>query len=408
MVHPIVILYVILLVLFLPESIGKSSESVRNAIVTSVGLDKVDGEYEVSVLTFIPQAGQNYAEEYDIVSSRGEGISDALEKASLELGKKVYLYHVQTAVLGKSILAEDVASCLDYLVRVSFLPQSCILVATPELNAKDLLKLSQKEKNSGGIKLDNLVIYNSANLYWEDVSIEAFYSGYFSPTKSSIAVLLGEKEDESEQSSSSSGESTSEDGGTQGGASSGGSNSSKSKILSNTGDSVVFRNGKKAFVLSNEKLKGLNWINKKAVKSNVVLKNFTDKNYKNADLLYNVEDKETLTAVRFENGVPIFSTQINLYINLVEIEGDKIDLKKNQEVDSVSEELKIAFEDKVRKEFKEALDELRLNKTDIINVYDTFYRSERKAFKKFLERLDDPEDYLNYIVFELTVNIIPE
>ena len=48
---------------------------------------------------------------------------------------------------------------------------------------------------------------------------------------------------------------------------------------------------------------------------------------------------------------------------------------------------------------------LRDSKADVINVYDEFYRGNRKNFEKFLSSLNDKEDYLNNITFMLNMKI---
>ena len=48
---------------------------------------------------------------------------------------------------------------------------------------------------------------------------------------------------------------------------------------------------------------------------------------------------------------------------------------------------------------------LRKNKTDIIGVYEYFKKNDRANFDKFLENLDDPEDFLNFINFQLVIKV---
>ena len=143
------IVLLILVIFFMPINLATDSESVRNAIVSSVGVDKVEQGYEITLLSFVPTPGKEFVETYNVVSTKGETISDALEKSQLQLGKVVKLFHAGVVVLGESVLNDDVVSAIDYFVREESIPSSCFLVGTNG-SAKDLLTLLQQEEGNPG------------------------------------------------------------------------------------------------------------------------------------------------------------------------------------------------------------------------------------------------------------------
>ena len=116
---PILLALIFIALFFFPSAIIAPAESVSNAIVTAIGLDKQENEYEVTLLTFLSYPNQSYTERYEIFTSTGGTLSEALTKAGLQLGKAVSLFHTHTAVVSENLLKEDIAPALNYLVRVA-------------------------------------------------------------------------------------------------------------------------------------------------------------------------------------------------------------------------------------------------------------------------------------------------
>ena len=64
--YSVFLLFFIAVLMFFPENLSKSSESDRNAIITTVGVDKVDDKFSVTFLSFTPTASKEFVEVYDI------------------------------------------------------------------------------------------------------------------------------------------------------------------------------------------------------------------------------------------------------------------------------------------------------------------------------------------------------
>ncbi len=131
----------------------------------------------------------------------------------------------------------------------------------------------------------------------------------------------------------------------------------------------------------------------------------TDGVYNGADLTYILRNKQVRTATKFENGHPIFKAYLVAGVELVEINNVKRAEKVNTEFSEISPVIESLIQDKLRKEFAATLKLLRLNKADILEVRDKFLQDNRKEFEKFLERLEDPEDYLNHITFKFVIDV---
>ena len=234
--NPMLIIFIIILIFYTPLAIYSPGESRNRGIVTAVGIDKIDNEYEISLLTFIPTVNQSFEEQKSIISAKGPSIAEAVYRAQIAMGRDIGLFHAKTTVVNQSLLKDDVATHLDYLSRVASLPENTVFIGTNK-TAKELLRLSQKSKSNIGLKLEQLVGYNAQNIYLTDSSLESFYRGYYDQTKSSIIGYLC-VQDESENENASVEKASSSD---DMGSSMPGSNSSNNSEQGNKENLVNFK-----------------------------------------------------------------------------------------------------------------------------------------------------------------------
>ena len=182
---PMLLALVVIALGFFPRAIIAPSESATNAIVTAVGLDKVEDNYEVTLLTFLSHPNQSYSEQYEVISSSAPSVSEAFTNASLQIGKTISLFHTHTAIVSEDMLQEDIVNSLDYLARIASLPQSCVLIST-NVTSKQFLEFVQELDRESDINLEDLLFYTSNYVFWKFTTINSFYEGYYSPVHSSI------------------------------------------------------------------------------------------------------------------------------------------------------------------------------------------------------------------------------
>ena len=443
--NPMLLVFLVILVFFAPFALFSPGESTRCSIVTAVGVDKLGEEYEVSLLTFIPTANQTYLETNSVVTGKGKSVAEAISNAGLTLGKKVCLSHAKTTVISTKLMQDDIAKDIDYLGRVASLSENTILICTDN-PAKEFLLAAQTLEKDIGLKLEELISYNVDNVYVTDTSVEAFFKGYYSQTGSSIIGYLklasGEGEEKSQADSSQGGNQSG--GGQSGGnqnsggqgeesggesgidaqdevsgygssqASSGGSSGSSSqsgnsdKKVLNSGEVVLIKNGIMVDKLSTEQLHGINIINGNAIDRTITIENVTDESYQDAMLTYTVKNKRVKITTKFENGHPIFRIDVILGLELVEGKEGETNIRTNTELSDISEEVAGKVEQFLKSRFQDTLKVLRKNKTDVIGVTQMFERENKKEFRKFLRSLDDPDDFLNFMNFELVIKVQPD
>ena len=418
--YPFILVLIVILVFFTPFAIFSPGESRKRAIVLAVGIDKIEDKYEISFLTFIPTQNQEFTQSNSVISGIGSSVSEAVLDAQLTLGKDIGLSHAKTTVVNEKMLEEDVSASIDYLSRIASLPENTVFICT-NTTAKELLIATSSLEENVGLKLDQLISYNANEVYSVDTSLEAFYKGYYGPEKSSIIGYIEHiKDEQSSQGDSSSSENgVAEQGGEQTGQEmQGGSASSdeekqrgslkgQSQIL-NRGEAVVLREGKQVAKLNVDNLNSLNLLNNKKSMDSIKIENVDIENNNNVDMIFLVKNKKIAIKSVFENNIPIFVINITLGIQLTEINAKGQKIEKEVQFTDINEEIETKVQSKLKTQFAQTLKILRDSKADIIGVYDKFYRENRAKFIKFLNSLDNKDDYLNNVVFILNLKIQPD
>lgn len=433
---PMLLALVLIALWFFPSAIVAPSESAVNAIVTAVGLDKNEQDYEVTLMTFLSHPNQSYSEQYEVISCSAPSISEAFTNASLQIGKNISLFHTHTAIVSERLLEEDIASALDYLGRVASLPQSCVLIST-NVTSKQFLEFVQELDKESDINLEELLFYTSNYVLWKYTTINSFYEGYYSPVKASIlghltitqgdvngipikntenVVGLGSSSGGSSggsESGQSSGSQQSEspnqtNGAQQSGGESQSSSSSNQLQIVNDGSCLLIKNGKMQAHMTKEQLRGLNWLNSSTSGAVITLENFSDQTFDEARLIYKVQREQVLDKVEFENGVPVYTANIKLFISLMEANGSKEELTESREVAYISDEVRELIEKQVKTEINSSLEFLSTQNCDTLDMYEKFYENCRAQTKNYLQTHSlQPEDFLKNVVFKVIVSLFP-
>ena len=433
---PMLLALVLIALWFFPSAIVAPSESAVNAIVTAVGLDKNEQDYEVTLMTFLSHPNQSYSEQYEVISCSAPSISEAFTNASLQIGKNISLFHTHTAIVSERLLEEDIASALDYLGRVASLPQSCVLIST-NVTSKQFLEFVQELDKESDINLEDLLFYTSNYVLWKYTTINSFYEGYYSPVKASIlghltitqgdvngipikntenVVGLGSSSGGSSggsESGQSSGSQQSEspnqtNGAQQSGGESQSSSSSNQLQIVNDGSCLLIKNGKMQAHMTKEQLRGLNWLNSSTSGAVITLENFSDQTFDEARLIYKVQREQVLDKVEFENGVPVYTANIKLFISLMEANGSKEELTESREVAYISDEVRELIEKQVKTEINSSLEFLSTQNCDTLDMYEKFYENCRAQTKNYLQTHSlQPEDFLKNVVFKVIVSLFP-
>ena len=413
--NPMLFVFLIILIFFTPMAIYSPGENKIKGVVTAIGIDKANEEYEVSLLTFIPTANQSYKQKNTVVSGKGVSVTQAVYNAQLAMGRSVGLAHAKTTIVSEDILKdEDVSQVVDHISRISSLPENTVFISTNG-KAKELLESTTTLETELGLKLEQLIGFNSLNLYSIDTSLEAFYRGYYSDTHSSIIGELNLADENTSQNEQNSSNSQQDSGGGQeqsgeGSASSSGGMAQQGqskKAISNQGGAVVLKNGEMVAKLNSSQLNALNLINSKSINQIINIEN-VPLSGENRNLAYRVRNKRVLKSTKFENGYPVYAVQVSLGLQLSEVDGNHIDLHENTEMSKMTQDIRDKLNFKLKSDFTDALKVLVENKTDIIDITQEFFRNDRKKLKKFIEKIDNIDEFISYVNFKISIVAQPD
>lgn len=394
---PMLLVFLIICLIFAIPAVGQTAEINRYSIATVLGIDFDDetDEVLVSLLTFTPVAEQTFTENYKVVTAKGRSVSEALDFAGLNIGREIGLSHTKLVVLNKGLLDKDVSLYLDYLARNKFLGSETRLVVA-ESSTKDVLEAVQKLDSESSIKLSEVLSFNEDYIYASEASFQSFFKGMFGPTKVSLVPMISLRgEDEG---LAVSGEATSsEDSNTD--------PNEGTKEIENNGKTVVLKDGKLNTILEGLDIKKINLINGNFSTGSVVLEHFSDENFDDAKLTFEILDKDIRSKVIFQNNIPIILMNGNCTVSLSEVQTKDGVVKKNVEFTGISDSVKNALEIKFKELISQGIEIMRDHKIDVIDFYTLMSNSNHKAFEKFLSTLEDKDDYLNSIVFKIGANI---
>lgn len=400
--NPMLIIFFVIMLVFMPAKIFAPGENRERGVVTAVGIDKVEDDYEVSFLVFIPSVNQSFDDKESVITGKGKSVGEAVYEAQLAMGRKIGLYHTKTTVVNLALMEEDGVNALDYFGRLPGFPENTIFICTNN-SAKDLLSSTQSLRDNLGFKLEQIVGYNADHVYVTDTSLESFYRGYYSPTKSSIVGFLttatkDEEEDYSMQVTPAEEEQSSE--GANGGGSSSGGGGNDPKTIVNTGKSAIVKNGKIVKILSLEQINAINLLNKKLSKQVIKIDDVLIEDQR-VNAVYEILKKDINLTTKFENGIPIFDAKVDVNLSLIELENSTSELKINNEFTRLSEEAAHKIDQKLKNSFANIVKILKEEKTDVIGLNELFMKNNRKEYMRYLDQNISAEDFIENVVFKL-------
>ena len=401
---PMALVFIFISIVFGFPALGKDAEIDTYAIVTAIGLDKSEEnqeEIELSLLTFVPVAEQTFTEKYKVVKASGESVSEALNFAGLHFGREVGLSHVKTLVINEDLFEDNITLEMDYLARNKSLALSTTLICT-DAKASEFLEAVQSLDSESSIKLDDLIQFNNDYIYSEESTIEMFYTGLYNPSRTAIVSFISLDSEDMEGFTVTDGESSGSSEQNQNGSS---SQSGTKKQIVNDGDSILCKDGKMVQKIFRQDMKKINLIRGTFKLGSIVIENFSDDLFRNARLTFEMTDNKINRQVQFINGIPVVYIDVKLYVHLTEAQEEDMEIKENTDYKNISDEAIKKLEFEVKNSIKQGIDILRENKCDIHDIYTLLNNSNRREFQRFLNELDDKDDFLNFVIFKIGVQI---
>ncbi len=385
--------FILIMLIFLPSAITMPSLSFRGAIITAIGIDKVDEEVEFSVLTLSDISKDNMGENTKVVCGKNSSVANAISSIESQIGRRLKMGHVGYVIISQSFASDDIANVLNTLTITTKLPNSVSLILSRD-SAKDVLNQASKLEQSSMYKLRE-IIQNEFNVnYTKDTSLDNFLKGYFSETKTSTlgyiklendisqGISAGQETDGSSQASNQSDNNSQQ--------------SNSNSVISLQREHAVFVNGKLKYILSVDEMKGINWVVENNLQQLITIDNVNEQGLNNASVSFEVQQNQIKPSVIYRNNRPIITFELSLKLNTVEIMQETKQTKSPKEI-YISDDINNKINDKIKREVALSLNKLRQEKTDVIGVYKILFSDNHNKFDEFLNNLDDKNDFLSYV-----------
>ena len=107
-------------------------------------------------------------------------------------------------------------------------------------------------------------------------------------------------------------------------------------------------------------------------------------------------------------GAIINVIQLILGLELVEVKGNHETIVINTEFSKISKDVENALDNQIKKIFTDALKVMRENKTDVLGINEIFFNSNRNSYKKFIEKIEDVDNFIDFVNFKLSLIIQPD
>lgn len=393
------LLVIIMLSLLLYEYLDMPSQSQENEIIIMLGIDQVE---ENNILITSRALAPNKTGEKSMaeltLQSQGSNVTEAIDNLSIQIGKKIGLAHCNIIALSDDILERDINEVLDYFTRTKKIGKNAILIGCGE-SAEEFCRASTYVTSNYSTKVQTIVENNEGKLSAIAGNLEDFYKGYYSDVKSGIIPKLYLSKESKYDGLETTIEVNSSDQSEE--------LPSEKTYFINDGTSIILKDGKKVKEINPQIVTAYNYFNKKNNKNGVLtIENITDKNFTNATLALEILRKKTSINVDFENNIPCFYLNLTLTTLLEEIvynENKNHSIDKSTEI--LSDEVISAIKEKISNQINDFLKIIIDNNTDIIEVYSNFYNKKYKKWNEFLSNLENKNDYMSEIKFDININI---
>lgn len=410
---------VAIMLFFLPTTLYMPSQAQSRAIVTAIGIDKTEDDlYEITLALISPKNGGQVAGGNMVDSGTGPTVAVAMQMLSINLGKIIGLQHCSFIIISDEVFKENVIKVLDYFIRSNNLTADAHLINCPK-SAKDLISQGASSSNTSIATMNDIIQFNNDYLYSQAITIYEFYNRYLAPSNSVFVPILELEGEETEKDKSKSGGASSEgvdssnsessNSSTNASSGSGGSSDGQagnsSKLTSN-GKCAIIKNGIKVREITENERIALNIVNSGDGNGVIGVKDFSEGDIEHADILFQLVDKKSSIKGYFDGDTPKIKFDVRIIVKLDEMSMNEY---KVNTVSGLTSYFTPKLEEKLKENLNnyifELVENIKRDETDILFVYDNLNRFHHKKFEKYLNSLENKENYLESIEFETNIFI---
>ena len=396
----------ILILITFPNTLYKQSDKDTTIVATSIGIEKKDDKYSVSILAVIPKGESDVNSNLEIFEGDGNTVAEALDNITLDIGRKIGLAHCDCIVFTEEIMQNNLTQILDYFTRTANLSTNPTLIATPS-SAKELLNSVKSSNNLLDLSLKNIISSQEDRTLLKNITLDRFYRAYFSPNSTfTIPILTTDKSSgsSSNSSSGSSGGNLPEE--SSGGSSSGSSQEQQAKIKNNN-QIAVLRDGTTIGHLNEDEQFIYNLLTNPSEHQKFTLENINDENFKNSTVVFQEADKIIVPKYKFVDGKPV--AEFNIWLSVMI---DEARSTENNSYSSISgtqnfltDTIKEEFNNLVQEKLKTTNSLMQEKRYDIMNLYSKFNAYKYRKFYNYLQTLENQTEYMTGMSIEINLKL---
>ena len=328
------------------------------SIVSGVAIDKIEDQYEASVLiSNSPKANSsdsNSSQSQVVVySGNGDSIFSALKQIGLISPKELYFGSFSVLVISEEVAKDGIDGVIDFFIRYPNARKNFYIVLSKDTKAKDTLKIMSplssfpSQKITDNIKSTTELQGIISSINFNDL-LSTILSDGIEATINCIEV----------------------EGNLEEGSNKENLESSEPKAYTKLGNLGIFKNYKLIDWANRDESLGINIINGK------ISEMFLDIDYKDGYVVIDSTSFSSKVNIDLKENKPIVNINISGEARIIEAK-DKIDLEDSE----VIEELQKKTNKKIKKRVNEAIDLATQNKTDIFGFGKMFYEKYPNYFK---------------------------
>ncbi len=413
--HSKIMIFLLILFAFLvPTTLNKPDQTQQFSVVLGVGIDKADDGYEISTQILTSKSNQGFLESLQVHSAKGQNILDAVEKLSLHIGRISGFGNNSVIVFCEEVAKEDIANTLDFFIRSKRLNGNPVIMLT-QSKAKNILSDVAKIDESFNYSLNSLAQLNNEFATGTMCTLEKFLNDYYDKTTATLVEVIKETNNASDgieipsDNGSSDGSGANSGGGTSSPSSSSESNGGGEgdvKVLSNSGEAGVFKEGKQIAIMDYKTVEGINILS--TSKRNVyTIKDVNDHIFHNAEVVLSVRNKTITKELKFsKNNIPrvLYNIQYTLKVEQIIQNGiDRIILDGSNNY--LTDELIRRFTNEVKSSVANSINIAKSYNADVLGWQLAFFRHQPKKWQNYLKSLPDVNDALYKIECFLNINV---
>jgi len=358
--NKVFIVFLVVIVALAPQAAARPAQMLSKTLVTTLGINRIAGEYEISGEVIINKADQPQSAERKnvVMSATAPTIGEAINKISASTGREVSFAHCTLLIIASSLDGESVLPLLTYFLQKTEISNSVVLVYTTG-DPKAVIAASIANGNAQGGLLQQIAKYNQDNVFGRPTSLESFFKDTLRPGQATVIGAV----------------------------------SFVGESLTNKMEGAVFMGGKYVFTLDEARVTAMNFLSRKKTK----LRYITELD-DGVNAVVAVRDKKPKVKVMFVGETPHIAISVKASVRVEEL-SHQLDINNSLPVIDIE----MALVQKLTADLTSALASLAAHKTDILNVYDMLNRSNRRALRTFMNG-KDPADVVAAATYEIKVD----